>query len=158
MISLFSRNITDARFSAFLIEVIDLTLELYASTIGTCPQTDRIFVDIRKRVDKETRTLRQLMMLKGPLDLVLTANQTKKSTLTCEERMLKQILKEDEDPYLFKLLNFWNTSLVLYLYNVIINFVISDIVIIIFFLGRLTWGFANCSYSASYVPHIMTAS
>ena len=101
-----SRNITDARFSAFLIEVIDLTLELYASTIGTCPQTDRIFVDIRKRVDKETRTLRQLMMLKGPLDLVLTANQTKKSTLTCEERMLKQILKEDEDPYLFKLLNF----------------------------------------------------
>jgi len=100
------RNITDARFSAFLIEVIDLTLELYASTIGTCPQTDRIFVDIRKRVDKETRTLRQLMMLKGPLDLVLTANQTKKSSLTCEERMLKQILKEDEDPYLFKLLNF----------------------------------------------------
>ena len=106
MISFFSRNITDARFSAFLIEVIDLTLELYASTIGTCPQTDRIFVDIRKRVDKETRTLRQLMMLKGPLDLVLTANQTKKSSLTCEERMLKQILKEDEDPYLFKLLNF----------------------------------------------------
>ena len=134
MISFFSRNITDARFSAFLIEVIDLTLELYASTIGTCPQTDRIFVDIRKRVDKETRTLRQLMMLKGPLDLVLTANQTKKSSLTCEERMLKQILKEDEDPYLFKLLNFWNTSLVLYLYNVIINFVISDIVIIIIFL------------------------
>ena len=132
MISFFSRNITDARFSAFLIEVIDLTLELYASTIGTCPQTDRIFVDIRKRVDKETRTLRQLMMLKGPLDLVLTANQTKKSSLTCEERMLKQILKEDEDPYLFKLLNFWNTSLFLYMYHVI-NLVIKNIEIINFF-------------------------
>ena len=84
-----------------------MTLELYASTIGTCPKTDRLFVDIRKRVDKETRTLRQLMMLKGSLDLVLTANQrSKKSNLTCEERMLKDILKEDEDPYLFKLLNF----------------------------------------------------
>ena len=100
------RNIADARFTAFLIEVIDLTLELYASTIGTCPQTDRLFSDIRKRVDRETKTLRQLMMLKGSLDLVITANQTKKPTLTCEERMLKELLKEEDDPYLFKLLNF----------------------------------------------------
>jgi len=100
------RNIADARFTAFLIEVIDLTLELYASTIGTCPQTDRLFSDIRKRVDRETKTLRQLMMLKGSLDLVITANQTKKPSLTCEERMLKELLKEEDDPYLFKLLNF----------------------------------------------------
>ena len=86
--------------------MIDLTLDLYASTVGSCPQTDRLFSDIRKRVDRETKTLRQLMMLKGSLDLVVAANQTKKPTLTCEERILKQLLKEDEDPYLFKLLNF----------------------------------------------------
>ena len=86
--------------------MIDLTLELYASNIGTCPQTDRLFSDIRKRVDRETKTLRQLMMLKGSLDLVITANQTKKPALTCEERMLKELLKEEDDPYLFKLLNF----------------------------------------------------
>lgn len=98
-----NKNIVDARFSTFLMEVVDLTLDLYASSIGSCPATDRIFAEIRKRVDKETRTLRQLMMLKGSLDLVLSAKSKKKPPLTCEEKLLKDVISEDS--FLFKHLN-----------------------------------------------------
>lgn len=99
------KNISDARFSAFLTQVIDLTLDLYAESIGTCPRTDKIFVDIKKRVDRETRSLRQLMMLKGSLDLVIAPKEAKKPPLTCEERKMKEMITEDEDELLFKLFN-----------------------------------------------------
>ena len=103
------RNIGDARFSACLTEVVDITLDLYSSTLGSCPSTDRVFVDIRKRVDKETRTLRQLMLLQGSLDLVLSSSSSKaKSKLTREESKMGDILEKDQnadkDSYLYKVL------------------------------------------------------
>ena len=90
------RNISDARFSSFLIEVMDITLDLYAHTLGCRPSTDRIFVDIRKRLDKETRTLRELMLLQGSLDLVLSS-KTKLPKLTREEVRMGEILDKDRD-------------------------------------------------------------
>ncbi len=106
------RNIGDARFSAFLIEVVDITLDLYASTLGSCPSTDRVFVDIRKRVERETRTLRQLMLLQGSLDLVLSSSSSTKANaypkLTREESKMGNILEKDQDAdkdsYLYKVL------------------------------------------------------
>ena len=72
--------------------------DLYASTIGTCPTTDRIFKEISKRVDRETRSLRQLMMLQGSLDLVLTASRaSEKPHLTKEELALRGKLKSDKN-------------------------------------------------------------
>lgn len=71
--------------------------DLYAPTMGSCPATDRVFADIRKRVDREVRTQRQLMMLQGALDLVLTASRNaEKPHLTCEEKALKERLKSDK--------------------------------------------------------------
>ena len=107
------RNVADARFQSFLIEIIDFTignitnfdaifefshsfflLDLYADKIGTCPKTDRIFVDIRKRVDREVRNQRHLMMLSGAIDLILTASQSSdKPRLTPEELELKKQLE-----------------------------------------------------------------
>ncbi len=99
------KNVIDTRFSTFLIEVVDITVDLYAEIIGTNPKIDRVFVDIKKRVDREARTLRQMMMLKGSLDLVLGSRNVKKPSLTCEEKRLKEQLKDNDDTFLFKLLN-----------------------------------------------------
>ena len=90
-----------------------LFLDLYAATMGSCPLTDKVFADIRKRVDRETRTMRQLMMLKGSLDLALAGSSrktTEKPHLTCEERALKNKLLEgvptdlDPDSIVYKML------------------------------------------------------
>ena len=98
------KNIADARFSGFLTEVVGLTLDLYSLKMGgSWPKADRLFVDIKKRVDRESRTLRQMMMLKGSLDLVLSAKDHKKPTLTCQEQRLKESV--DENSLVFQLLN-----------------------------------------------------
>lgn len=95
------RHITDPRFSTFLIEVVDMTIDLYASTIGTSPSTDKIFKDISKRVDRETRSLRQLMMLQGALDLVLTSSRAaEKPQLTKEELALKEKIMTDKNSHI----------------------------------------------------------
>ena len=105
------RNVDDSRFSSFLIEVIEIMLDLYASTIGTCPATDKVFVDIRKRVERECRTQRHLMMLQGSLDLVLNSSLSKTSTqlrLTREEEKLGETLRKsvkvDKDSSLYQVL------------------------------------------------------
>ena len=55
-------------------------------------------MDIRKRVDRETKNLRQLMMLQGALDLVLTASRAaEKPHLTKEELALREKIKMDKD-------------------------------------------------------------
>ena len=71
--------------------------DLYAMTLGSCPSTDKLFRDIYKRVDRETRTMRQLMLLKGSLDLSLSGRSVKKPRLTCEERAIQEQLEERKD-------------------------------------------------------------
>ena len=65
--------------------------DLYGPSLGNCPSTDRLFVDIRKRVDREARNLRNLLALQGALDLVLTAAAaSEKPELRCEEKAFKK--------------------------------------------------------------------
>lgn len=94
------RQVTDPRFSTFLISVIDMTIDVYASSVGTSPEIDKVFKDISKRVDREARSLRQLMMLQGALDLVLTASRASdKPSLTKQEVAIREKLKKDKDQY-----------------------------------------------------------
>ena len=72
--------------------------DLYASSVGTSPEIDKVFKDISKRVDREARSLRQLMMLQGALDLVLTTSRASdKPNLTKQEVALREKLKKDKD-------------------------------------------------------------
>ena len=74
--------------------------DLYASSVGTSPEIDKVFKDISKRVDREARSLRQLMMLQGALDLVLTASRASdKPSLTKQEVAIREKLKKDKDQH-----------------------------------------------------------
>ena len=64
---------------------------MYGSQIGNCPSTDKLFLDIRNRVDREVRNLRQLTTLQGTIDLVLAAsNAGDKPELRSEEVAFKK--------------------------------------------------------------------
>ncbi len=72
-----------------------LPADLYGEGIGTQPNVDRLFVDLRKRVDREARNLRELLQLRGALDLILMASKGhRKPTLRSEELMLKDHRKD----------------------------------------------------------------
>jgi len=68
-----AKYINDPRFSKLLTEIMDVVLELYGSQIGSCPSTDKLFMEIRNRVDREVRNIHQLSTLQGTVDLVLAA-------------------------------------------------------------------------------------
>jgi len=86
-----SKYINDPRFSQLLMEVVDVVLELYGSQIGKCPTTDKLFLDIRKRVDREVNNMRQLATLQGSIDLILAAaSASDKPELRSEEIAFKE--------------------------------------------------------------------
>jgi hypothetical protein len=80
--------------------IVDQTLDLYAPTLGNCPATDKLFVDLRKRIHRETQNIAALMELQGALDLILTASHTKDPPeLRCEEKAFKRHLQKAKDGY-----------------------------------------------------------
>ena len=59
---------------------------------------DRLFVDLRKRVDREARNQRQLLMLRGSLELILTGSRAReRPALRAEEKMLRRELMAGEE-------------------------------------------------------------
>jgi U3 small nucleolar RNA-associated protein 15 len=94
------KYVNDPRFSYFLMYIVDQTLDLYAPTLGNCPATDKLFVDLRKRIHRETQNIAALMELQGALDLILTASHTKDPPeLRCEEKAFKRHLQKANDGY-----------------------------------------------------------
>ena len=91
------KYVNDPRFSYFLMYIVDQTVDLYASTIGNCPATDKLFVDLRKRLHRETQNLATLMELQGALDLILTASHASDAPeLRCEEKAFKRHLQKEK--------------------------------------------------------------
>ena len=91
------KYVNDPRFSYFLMYIVDQTLDLYASSIGNCPATDKLFVDLRKRLHRETQNLATLMELQGALDMILTASHTSDPPeLRCEEKAFKRHLQKEK--------------------------------------------------------------
>jgi len=92
-----SKYINDPRFSQLLMEVVDVVLELYGNQIGKCPTTDKLFLNIRNRVDREVRNIRQLTCLQGSIDLILAAaSASEKPELRNEEIAFKEHFLEEK--------------------------------------------------------------
>merc|ERR1719411_331468 len=92
------KYVNDPRFSYFLMYIVDQTLDLYAATIGNCPATDKLFVDLRKRLHRETQNLATLMELQGALDMILTASHTSDAPeLRSEEKAFMRHLQNAKD-------------------------------------------------------------
>jgi len=87
-----AKYINDSRFTQLLTEVMEVVLEMYGSQIGSCPATDKLFLEIRNRVDREVRNMRQLATLQGTVDLVLAASgASEKPELRSEEIAFREM-------------------------------------------------------------------
>jgi len=86
-----AKYINDPRFSQLLMEIVDVVLEMYGSQIGKCPTTDKLLLEIRNRVDREVRNMKQLATLQGSIDLILAAaSASDKPELRSEEIAFKK--------------------------------------------------------------------
>ena len=92
------KYVNDPRFSHFLMFIVDQMLDLYAPTLGNCPATDKLFVDLKKRIHRETQNIESLMELQGALDLILTASHSKDPPeLRCEEKAFQRHIMKAKD-------------------------------------------------------------
>merc|ERR1712226_273951 len=88
----------DPRFSQLLMEIVDVVLEMYGSQIGKCPTTDKLLLEIRNRVDREVRNMRQLATLQGSIDLILAAaSASDKPELRSEEVAFKEHCRRNKE-------------------------------------------------------------
>ena len=76
MLQFVNKYISDSRFSKMLLHVSDLLLDLYLPEHGMSGQVDRLFKQLRTKLDKEVAYCEELMQLQGAVDLVLSAANT----------------------------------------------------------------------------------
>jgi len=69
-----NRYLADSRFSAMMLHVADLLIDLYLPEHGMSSSVDQLFTDMKKRLDREVRYMETLMELQGSVDLVLSAS------------------------------------------------------------------------------------
>ena len=115
LMTFLNRYLNDSRFSEFLIGVandllgelhfsffkmfqhakIKLFTDLYSDELGTNSKVDRMFIDLKKKVDREVRNLQSLMMLQGVVNLVLSASKVhEEPALRSEEIILKERMEK----------------------------------------------------------------
>eukprot|EP00092_Neocalanus_flemingeri_P002568 GFUD01002750.1.p1 GENE.GFUD01002750.1~~GFUD01002750.1.p1 ORF type:complete len:527 (+),score=157.54 GFUD01002750.1:830-2410(+) len=68
-----NKYLADSRFSAMMLHVANLLIELYLPEHGMSSSVDTLFNDMKKRLDREVRYMETLMELQGAVDLVLSA-------------------------------------------------------------------------------------
>lgn len=68
-----NRNVCNPHYSAALIRVADLVLDLYGSALGRSLVVDELFVRLRRRLAEEAAFQKQLLQLSGTLDMLMSA-------------------------------------------------------------------------------------
>jgi len=71
-----NRYLADSRFSAMMLHVANLLIDLYLPEHGMSSTVDQLFNDMMKRLDREVRYMETLMELQGAVDLVLSASHS----------------------------------------------------------------------------------
>ncbi len=95
-----TRHVNDARFAKVAIEVADVLLDLYADELANNPssQISKLFLELGRAVDRETRNMKNMMALQGSLDLILSASKSsRKPALRTEEEMVRRMWRESAD-------------------------------------------------------------
>lgn len=68
-----NKYITDSRFTEGLIHVAELLMELYLPEHGMSSQVDKLFSDLKKRLEREINYIEELLILQGATEMVLAA-------------------------------------------------------------------------------------
>ncbi|KAF8305022.1 WD40 repeat-like protein [Clavulina sp. PMI_390] len=74
ILHLLVQYVSDPRFGELVCDVAIVLLDMYASAVGQSPIIDSLFIELRKRVHKELIFQRELVSIKGALEMILSAN------------------------------------------------------------------------------------
>ena len=73
LLQFLNKHLTDLRFSALLLHVSDLLVELYLPAHGMSSRVDQLFSSMKRKLEREAQYMETLMELQGAVDLVLSA-------------------------------------------------------------------------------------
>lgn len=71
VLSFLARHVTDPRFGEAAADVAAVVLDLYAANLGHSPLVDELVSKLATRVDRELAFQRELVKLRGALDMTL---------------------------------------------------------------------------------------
>jgi U3 small nucleolar RNA-associated protein 15 len=73
VLALLVRHISDPRFGEMACDATGIVIDMYASILGQSPLIDRLFEQLRKKVNQELRFQQEVLRMKGALDMVLAS-------------------------------------------------------------------------------------
>jgi len=82
ILTLLVKYVSDPRFGELACDVAIVLIDMYASAIGQSPLIDGLFVRLRKKVKQEMLLQRELISLRGALDMILTASTLGSATVS----------------------------------------------------------------------------
>jgi len=82
ILTLLVKYVSDPRFGELACDVAIVLIDMYASAIGQSPLIDGLFVRLRKKVKQEMLLQRELVSLRGALDMILTASTLSSATVS----------------------------------------------------------------------------
>ncbi|EJD01454.1 WD40 repeat-like protein [Fomitiporia mediterranea MF3/22] len=74
VLKLLVKYIADPRFGDLAGSVASVLLDMYAPVLGQSPLIDALFVRLRKKVDEELRFQREILKVKGALDMIFASS------------------------------------------------------------------------------------
>ncbi|KAL5508259.1 UTP15 [Sanghuangporus vaninii] len=74
VLQLLVKYITDPRFGDLAASVAGVLLDMYAPVLGQSPLIDALFVRLRKKVEEELRFQRELVKVKGALEMIFASS------------------------------------------------------------------------------------
>jgi len=83
-----NRYIADSRFSAMMLHVGNLLIDIYLPEHGMSSTVDLLFNDMMKRLDREVKYMETLMELQGAVDLVLSASNAVIKSVVVDHRVV----------------------------------------------------------------------
>ncbi|TFY82709.1 hypothetical protein EWM64_g1308 [Hericium alpestre] len=73
VLRLLLKHVTDPRFGEMVCDVTSVVVEMYTPVLGQSPLIDSLFVRLRKKVAAELRLQKELLKVKGALDMVFSS-------------------------------------------------------------------------------------
>ena len=93
------KNLTNPRFTIVVLYVAELLIDIYLPVSGNSSKVEKMFNDLRKKLCRESRLIKEIVKFQGILDIVISAGGTGRGSSRVEREILieKADLSNKED-------------------------------------------------------------
>ncbi|XP_060692136.1 U3 small nucleolar RNA-associated protein 15 homolog [Hemiscyllium ocellatum] len=98
LLSFLIRNVVDPRFTAVLVHVAEIVVDIYSSVIGESPLVDNQFLKLQDLIEKEIDYQEELLEVLGMMDTIFATMTTKKDAVVSRNQNCALIAGPEEEP------------------------------------------------------------